>query len=382
MKRFRPDVLLVVLGIVAIAAISVLGYETSASIPPPSTYSSNDTGPNGYRALYNVLQAHGVAVSRSERQLDLLSPTVNTLVISSVLPELDSVNALAVRPITRRDLPLLKAFMRRGGRLVVLATDIGGPGDAQLGLPAVRAVATAAYVSPVARVALTAGVARVRAHVTVAFPFATRKGVPLLATPQGIVAMTYPYGKGEMVAISAPNVFSNANLARDDNARFAVNVLGTRGPVAFDERVHGYVVDKSFWAALPASVHAAVWVVLALLILAAIGANVPFAPPPSLEEPDERDSSHYLDAVASLLARARAARTAVADFADDAMRRARRRYGLPPQADVSAVVRRVDRAEVREGIAALDRLRSLSSPDDAALVRAAAVNARLRKELG
>ncbi len=382
MKRLRPDLLLVILGIVALAAIAVLRYETSANVPPPSTYSSNDKGPNGYEALYNVLQAHGVAVSRSERQLDLLSPAVRTLVISSVVPELDSINSLAVQPVTRRDLPLLKAFMRRGGRLVVLATDIGDPGDAQLGLPAVRTVPTTEYALPITRVALTAAVMRVRAHVTVAFPFATRKAVPLLATPQGIVAMTYPYGKGEMVAISAPDIFSSSNLAHDDNARFAVNVLGTHGPVAFDERVHGYAIDKSFWAALPASVHAAVWVVLALLILAAIGANVRFAPPLSLEEPDERDSSHYLTAVASLLARARAARTAVANFADDAMRRARRRYGLPPQADVSAVVQRADRAEVREGIAALDRLRSLSNPDDAALIRAAAVNARLRKELG
>lgn len=382
MKRLRPDLLLAVLGIVVLAAIAVLRYETSASVPPPSTYSSNDAGPNGYEALYNVLQAHGVTVLRSERELDLLSPTVRTLVISSVVPELDTLNALAVQPITRRDLPLLKAFMRRGGRLVVLATDIGDPGDAQLGLPAVRAVPTAAYASPVARVELTSGVTRVRASVSVAFPFAIGKAVPLLATPHGVVAMTYPYGKGEMVAISAPNAFSNANLAHDDNARFATNVLGTHGPVAFDERVHGYAIDKSFWSALPAPVHAAAWLVLALLILAAIGANVRFAPPLSLEEPDERDSSHYLDAVASLLARARAARTAVADFADDAMRRARRRYGLPPQADVSAVVQRADRAEVREGIAALDRLRSLSNPDDAALVRAAAVNARLRKELG
>lgn len=382
MKRLRPDVVLVVLGVIVLAAIAVLRYETSASIPPPSTYSSNDTGPNGYEALYNVLQAHGVAVSRSERELDLLSPAVRTLVISSVVPERDALNSLAVQPITRRDLPLLKAFMRNGGRLVVLATDIGDPGDAQIGLPAVRVVPTAAYAVPVARVALTTGVARVRARVSVAFPLATRKAVPLLATPHGIVAMTYPYGKGEMVAISAPGMFSNGNLSHDDNARFAVNVVGTHGPVAFDERVHGYVIDKSFWSALPAPVHAAVWVVLALLILAAIGANVRFAPPLSLEAPDERDSSHYLNAVASLLARARAARSAVADFADDAMRRARRRYGLPVQADVSAVVRRADRAEVREGIAALDRLRSLSNPDDAALVRAAAVNARLRKELG
>ena len=382
MKHFRIDVALALLGIILLVAIAVARYEVTATAPPPSTYSSNDTGPNGYEALYNVLRAHGVAVSRAERQLDLLPTSVNTLVISSVVPELNSINALAVQPVTKRDLPLLKAFMRRGGRLVVLATDIGDPGDAELGLPAVRQVPHAAYASAITRGPLTAGVTRVRAHVTAAFSFSTHKAVPLLATPHGIVAMTYPYGKGEMIAISAPGVFSNVNLAHDDNARFAVNVLGMHGPVAFDERVHGYAIDKSFWTALPATVHAAVWAVLALLILAAIGANVRFAPPLSLERPDERDSSHYLEAVASLLARARAARSAVADFTDDAMRRARRRYGLSPQADVAAISQRADRADVREGIAALDRLRSLSNPDDAALIRAAAINARLRKELG
>lgn len=382
MKRFRFDLLLAALGIAAVAAIGVARHASIASVPPPSTYSSNDAGPNGYEALYNVLRAHGVVVSRVGRELDLLSPSVRTLVISSVTPERTSLNARDVVPLTKRDLPLLKAFMRRGGRLVVLDTDIGEPGDDEVGLPAVRDVPDAIYVEPIARVAMTAGVTRVRAHASVAFPFNVRKAVPLLGTPHGVVAMTYPYGKGDMVAISAPDIFSNANLAHDDNARFAANVLGAHGPVAFDERVHGYAIDKSFWSALPAAVHVAVWIVAALLLLAAIGANVRFAPPLSLEAPDERDSSHYVNAVASLLARARAARSAIADFAEDAMRRARRRYGLPPQADVSAIVQRAEGADVREGIAALDRLRSYSQPNDAALVRAAAINARLRKELG
>jgi hypothetical protein len=137
------------------------------------------------------------------------------------------------------------------------------------------------------------------------FSFAEREGVPLLANDKGVVAMAYAYGKGEVVAISAPALFANAQLGSADNAQFVYDVVTGHGPAAFDEYVHGYDDSLTLWTALPQPVHVAVWILVAIVLLAIVGANVPFAPPLPAEGPDERDSSAYIDAMAALAQRAR-----------------------------------------------------------------------------
>ena len=74
---------------------------------------------------------------------------------------------------------------------------------------------------------------------------------------------------------------------------------------SFDEYVHGYDEGVTFWNALPAAVHTAVYLTIAIVVLALVGANVPFVPAIPLEPPDERDSSGYIDAMAALMRRAR-----------------------------------------------------------------------------
>jgi len=349
----------VVVLIVAAVAIGGLAYGRQAALDAQthSVYSTNDTGPNGYQALYNVLRSAGVDASRFSRVLGVLDPHVGTLVISTYAIDPEQ----SQKPMDLHDKADLRQFVERGGRLVVLDDEFAGAADVVPGVPAVVAVkGNAAF--PVARDRYTQGVREVSVPIVAAFPFATRTGVPLLANDGGIVALAYPLGKGTVVAITAPTLFSNAHLSAGDNARFAYNVIAGHGPVAFDEYVHGYDDDLSFWAALPAPVRAAVWIVGAIVLLGLIGANVPFAPAIPLEPPDERDSSAYIDAMAALMRRARAARASIEAFADDG---ARRRGG---EAAVAAQQR-------------LARLRELPHPSDAALVEAAVLDYRLRKEL-
>ena len=209
-----------------------------------------------------------------------------------------------------------------------------------------------------------------------------RPVTPLLRTPDGLAAIAYPFGKGEVVAIVAPDVFGNANLALAQNARFAYNVLlAGGGPVAFDERVHGYAEDRSLWDAMPRPARLGFWLALAAVALALVEANVRFAPAIPVDPPDERDSSAYVASMAALLRRARAARAAVERFADDAMRRTRRRYGIAPSDGLAVMAPRIDRDEVRTALAELERLREIPRPDDRTLIRAAQLNSRLRKDL-
>lgn len=355
--------------VVAIAVVTffAVARERVSQAVLPSTYSTYDSGPNGYRALYAVLSAQGVPVSRNERELGVLDPQVRTLVESSVSPELATNGRLPAAPLNDHDVAVLRRFLHGGGRLVVLDDDFGGEGDASVGLPGSHAAVHLTGATAVAGSGMLPGVAAVAGPIAALFPLAIPKATPLLAAGGATVALAYPFGKGEVIAISAPALFGNANLAKADNARFAYDLLAGRGPVAFDERPHGYAVDRSFWDALPQPARLAFWIVCAIVSLALIGANVRFAPPIPLEPPDERDSSAYVRAMASLLRRARSARAAIGAFADDAARRARRHPELS--------------AANADRLAELARLREIVRPGDAQLIRAATLDAHLRKDL-
>lgn len=383
MKRSPGEILWIALGVGLIVWLALARQAEVAAIKP-SYFSTYDTGRNGYRALYEVLYRQGVRVRRFQRALGLLEGDTGTLVISTSAFEaaFSSINGQQYSSIGSSDIVHLRQFLARGGRLVVLDTDFGGAQDAKLGFPADHDVKSTTQASTVASVGLDAGVTHVVATIDEAFPLTVPKATPLLAAGGGLVAISYPLGKGDVVAITAPDIFSNDHLAQADNAQFAYDVLAGHGIVAFDERLHGYDEDQSFWSALPEPVHVAIFIVIGIVLLALIGANVRFAPPIALDPPGDRDSSAYLESMGSLLRRARAAQAAIVAFADDAMRRARRRYGLAGSATAADVVARADREETRRAIANLDRLRTIERPDEATLLRAAVLSARLRKDLG
>jgi len=354
----RSEFAILAIGITAFVVLSI-EHDRAHRGTPPSTYSTYDTGPNGYRALYAVLLGAGVPVRRFGHALGTLdSAGLQTLVVSNYD------NEPSARPLGVRDRDALARFVRGGGRLVVLDTGFAGSEDIVPAVGVSKPVRAYGAIA-LARNRYTAGVRSVAAVIDAAFPFAMRSGQPLLANRSGIVAALYSYGKGDVVAITAPNLFSNASLRDADNAAFAYDVVAGHGPAAFDEYVHGYDEDLGFWEVLPAPARAAFWIVVAIVVLALIGANVPFAPPFAPPDADTRDSAAYVTAMAALLRRSRGAGMLVARFADDAVRRARGRND--PQ--------------LRHAIEELQRLRN-APPSDAALVRAAAIAYQLRKEYG
>lgn len=355
MRIRRFEFVLLAIGIAALALLA-LERERIAHGSPPSTYSTYDTGVNGYRALYQVLLAAGVPVRRFQHPLGMLDDGTRTLVISSYAGD------PSARGLDVHDAAALKRFVLAGGRLVALDGDFAGRDDVA---PAVgtSSPAKAGDAIALARNGYTAGVVRVAAPIEAVFPFAQRRGVPLLANARGLVAVAYPYGKGVVVAVTAPALFSNATLRNADNAAFAYDVVAGHGAAVFDEYVHGYDDDLPFWQVLPAPVRAAFWIVCAVVLLGLIGANVRFAPPVVVRPAADRDSSAYVVAMAELMRRARGAETLVARFAADSARRCRGRDDVPAQRD----------------LAELARLRDLPRPGEASVVAAARIAYRLRK---
>ncbi len=282
-------------------ALVLLGYERNAMEQErrPSVYSTYDTGANGYRALYEVLRAAGVPARRFERDLPTLDSSIKTLIVTGY--EHDP----SAKPLDEHDAAFLRRFVRNGGRFVAIDSEFVGQQDFTPGVGSTSQMASRGSAIALARNAYTAGVASVRGPVDWIFPFKEPHGVPLLANDEGIVAVWYRFGRGEVIAVTAPAIFGNARLRDAGNLRFAYNAMAGHGEAAFDEYVHGYDNGLTTWGALPASVRAAVWIVVAIVAIALIGGNVPFAPPHLPDAPDERDSSHYIAAMAELMRRSR-----------------------------------------------------------------------------
>jgi len=355
-RRFEIAVLAVGIGALLLLAFERERAQRSIA---PSTYSTYDTGTRGYRALYAVLLGAGVPVRRFQHPLGLLDSGVGTLVISSYAGD------PAARGLNERDAAALKRFTAGGGRLVVLDPDFAGARDVVPGV-GISVPASAYGALAIARNRYTAGVTRVGVPVRAVFPFALRRGIPLLANERGIVAVWYRYGKGEVIAVTAPGIFSNATLRDADNAAFAYDAIAGHGAAAFDEYVHGYDDDLGFWQVLPQPVRAAFWIVLGVVLLGLIGANVPFAPPVVPAAAADRDSSAYVSAMAALMRRARGSALLIARFADDSARRSRGR----------------DDPATRRALDELERLRGLARPSESSLLAAAALAFTVRKECG
>lgn len=261
-----------------------------------STY---DTGPNGYRALYEILRAARVPVRRFEHPIAALDSTIGTLVVTGYEDDPSAVG------FDKHDGAVLRKFVAGGGRLVMIDAEFVGPQDVTPGVGTTVLAPYGGDAIALARNAYTKGVARVGGRIEWLFPFKEPRGVPLLAGAHGMVAVAYRLGRGEVIAITAPALLGNAQLRNAENLRFAYNVIEGHGEAAFDEYVHGYSQSPTMWDALPQAVHAAIWIVVAIVAVALIGANVPFAPPYLPDPPDERDSSHYIAAMAELMRRSR-----------------------------------------------------------------------------
>lgn len=288
--------------VVAAALFVLIGYERNTVVQhrKPSTFSTYDTGVNGYRALFEVLAAAGVSVRRVESPLATMEPSIRTLVITSYGFE----DFGSAHPLNDHDAAALKTFVGNGGRLVAIDSQFAGTADAA---PAVGStvIAYGRGAIPLPHNAFTQGVGRVSGPVGWIFPFSEKRGVPLLANGKGVVAMWYRFGRGDVIAITAPELFSNAALRNGDNLRFIYNAIANHGAVGFDEYVHGYSASPTLWGVLPNPVRAAMWIVVGITIIALIGANVPFAPPLVPGRTDERTSSDYITAIAELMRRSR-----------------------------------------------------------------------------
>jgi len=196
-----------------------------------------------------------------------------------------------------------------------------------------------------------------------------------------IVAARFLLEKGEIIAVSDPELFNNLLIARADNAILAVNVLATgERTVMWDEFYHGltirgqplYLLTRGAYAlfALLAFAATAAWVWRSAIFL-----GPPLAPPTALR----RTLAEYVDAMARFLNRGAASRRfLLAEMRDGVMWKVRRTLGLPLGDDSAEMVAA---ALARRDVAAARRLQIAVDDADSVLASNARLNDRRTLEV-
>jgi hypothetical protein len=193
----------------------------------PSTYSS---GSKGAKAAWLLLQQSGYRVDRWEHPLrELPARPRATLVLAEPMGAPGGA-----------DTERLRAFVAEGGRVVATGLFAGAflPGSAVVPRPWIVAWERVRALAP----ALPTRAAPAITLVAQAYWDSSSPATPLYGDGQHVVAVRYPYGKGEIVWWASATPLTNAGIKEPGNLDCLLACLGppADGVILWDEFFHGY----------------------------------------------------------------------------------------------------------------------------------------------
>ncbi|WP_165075807.1 DUF4350 domain-containing protein [Paludisphaera rhizosphaerae] len=203
---------------------------------------------------------------------------------------------------------------------------------------------------------------------------AVESGWRLAGDAKGGVLYRIPVGRGSCYILLDAFAWTNAGLDAGENAQVLASILDREideGTVAIDEYRHGHGRAESFLTylvGLPGA-PAFLWLALAWALLYYYGRNVRLRPAERYELQERRTAQEYIDAVAQIHERARAAPIAVEAVAARLRQLVRSSSGGDPAAE----------ALLKEADAYVESGRRPSSPHEA--VRLVTRLVQLRKRL-
>ncbi len=313
MKGSRAEwIVLAALLVVMVAASALVGDRGAGEDPEirpnPSTYNARGSGSKG---LYLWLEALGIRARRWERPLQDLPEEATVVWVLG--PRL---------PLEEFELQALDKWVRGGGVLVLADDAVGAP------VPGIWAGAPASKfglrprrggppgsLRPAFPSRYAEGVEAIQPEGRVRFQRHVPAGwAPLFADEGGDVLAIKRLGRGTLIAIADPGIFSNARLETAGHARLALNIVQVhmgKGTVLVDEFHHGHGHQGALTRYLKGT--AAPWMLaqaaLAFLALA-LARGTRFGAPVPLAQGARASSLEYAAALGDLYERAGARRVA------------------------------------------------------------------------
>jgi hypothetical protein len=300
------DVLLAAAVLAGMVLVALLGKSPAAAF---DTFSASDFRSGGYAAWFALLQREGFETQAFARRPAELDARVATLIAATPTVASDTGSRDAA------DQAALGHWVAAGGRLIALgaADAFRIAGSHTIGVRPATATARRTggpLYGPLARaVARLAGLSAERLR------HARRLGGRvLLADRGGAIVLRVPYGRGAIDYVSDPHPFDNQWIAHADNARlaFALARPAGGGAVAFDETLHGVLIERRWWQAIDVPERTALVGIAFAILLALGGSALRLGPAIALREVREPASDEFVAAVAALYQRNRARRAAIA----------------------------------------------------------------------
>jgi hypothetical protein len=305
-RSIKLGPLAAMLMLVFVVIVGIDAYQKLRRQPgPPSTYNA---GSAGYKALYLWLREIGVPVKRLEDPFTELIREAEVLLMTSP--------RLGPEP---GELKALDAWVSGGGTLILVSF----PWNAfakHFGFEMKRGFSDKKKPDDKESLSFQPGpyvrgqrTIMSKIHAGVDYPKA--QAIVHSRDVFGNLIMVLEEGKGRVIMISDPSLFSNLYLRSGDHARLALDVLLTHldeGQLLIDEYHHGYGRVTSVAAYLfqsEAFVPLLQVVFLVLLLWGAAGRR--FGPARPLRKETERSSMEYVRAMAQLFQRVKARRLAL-----------------------------------------------------------------------
>lgn len=150
-------------------------------------------------------------------------------------------------------------------------------------------------------------------------------------------------GDGALVAVGGGDVFTNANLARADDAGLAAALMAPQpgGRVVLLQPPSvgpdGAPTDRDLFDAVPGGARVALWQLLVAFVVYAVHRGRRLGRPVPEDQPVAIAGSELVLAVGNLLQQTRSPSRAAAVLSDDLRRRLAERLGLPPTAPPEVV---------------------------------------------
>jgi hypothetical protein len=348
----RGDLIGVIVAVVALAILALVSREPASR--GLDTFASDDVRSGGYAAWSTLLEREGVRAEPFERRAIELDPQLDTLIAAEPLVYDPASWAPA-------DVAAAADWVRGGGRLILIGGDPLVAGAERTSLLRPRTRLARATGGPLAG-PLSGAVMQLAALGPTRF--VPRRGQTVLLSDRGgAIALRQPLGRGAVVFVSNPEPFTNANLGRADDARFAFLLAQPRragASVAFDEAIHGALVDRRWWNVLSVPQRIALCGTLAALLFAGIAGALRLGPPVRLLPPREPTSAEFVAAVAALYGRTHARAHVITNLA---------RVMLPAHVGPASAAER-----------ALRDLAARGAPDDRDVIAGAVLAHTIREE--
>jgi hypothetical protein len=236
----RLGAVLVALAVVLVVVTLAVGRPNSSGLPSLSARSS---APDGARALMLWLDSLGFATDEITNEPYAVDPALDALFVLAPTTRFDDAAVDAVAD-----------WVEDGGQLVLVTASGPRPLLERFELRLRFAGDRLGQAAPAQPVLLAPPVERLRVDTWEALEGEERLA-PWLVAGERVVMGSRPYGKGQVIVLTALRPLSNEGLADPESAALVLNLVGRLPPgarLAFDEYHHGFIsgATRGLWQLL------------------------------------------------------------------------------------------------------------------------------------